>query len=57
MLPLLLRAKEVAEVLGLDVQTVYLMGQQGRLKRVRIGKQAVRFPRAEVMKVLRRGLK
>jgi len=48
--PLLLRATEAAELLGISRSSLYQLLASGRLKAVRLG-QSVRIPRREVERI------
>lgn len=52
--PRLYTAKEVAERFGLSPKRIYELGQQGRLRRVEIGRQ-VRFPEADLLAFIEGG--
>jgi excisionase family DNA binding protein len=47
--PLLLKAPEVAALLGISSRQVYYMAHYGELPRVKLGK-SLRFPRDELMR-------
>jgi excisionase family DNA binding protein len=44
----LLKAEEVASMLGLKVQTVYTMARRGELEKVKLSRRCVRFRAGDV---------
>jgi excisionase family DNA binding protein len=48
----MLRASEVARLLGFTDIYVYRLAREGKLKKVRVGKRAVRFPESEISRWL-----
>lgn len=47
-MPTLIKAAEAAELLGLSVQGVYRLGQQGKIARYVLGPKCVRFSREDI---------
>ena len=44
----LLKAEEVASMLGLKVQTVYTMARRGELEKVKLSRRCIRFRAGDV---------
>ena len=44
----LLKAEEIASMLGLKVQTVYTMARRGELEKVKLSRRCVRFRAGDV---------
>jgi len=50
----LLKAEEIAERLGLKVQTVYAMARRGELEKVKLSRRCVRFRAGDVERFIER---
>jgi len=50
----LLKAEEIATMLGLKVQTVYAMARRGEFKKVKLSRKCLRFRSGEVEKFIER---
>lgn len=50
----LLKAEEIAAMLGLKVQTVYTMARRGELEKVKLSRRCVRFRAADVERFIKR---
>jgi excisionase family DNA binding protein len=50
----LLKAEEIAEMLGLKVQTVYTMARRGELKKVKLSRRCLRFRPSDVERFIER---
>lgn len=50
----LLNAEELAKRLGMSWQSVLVMAREGRIPRIRISRNVVRFDWEEVMKALKK---
>jgi len=50
----LLKAEEIAAMLGLKVQTVYAMARRGELEKVKLSRRCLRFRAGEVERFIER---
>ena len=50
----LLKAEEIATMLGLKVQTVYTMARRGELEKVRLSRRCIRFRAGDVERFIER---
>ena len=50
----LLKAEEIAERLGLKVQTVYTMARRGELEKVKLSRRCLRFRAGDVERFIER---
>ena len=50
----LLKAEEIAVMLGLKVQTVYAMARRGAFKKVKLSRKCLRFRAGEVERFIER---
>ena len=50
----LLKAEEIAVMLGLKVQTVYAMARRGEFKKVKLSRKCLRFFSGEVERFIER---
>ena len=50
----LLKAEEIAVMLGLKVQTVYTMARRGELEKVKLSRKCLRFRADEVERFIER---
>jgi excisionase family DNA binding protein len=51
---LLLKAEDIAEMLGLKVQTIYSMARRGELEKVKLSRKCLRFRADEVERFIER---
>lgn len=50
----LLKPKEVAEILRVDLRTVYRMRNRGEITGIKLSERTLRFKKEEVVELLRR---
>lgn len=50
----LLKAEQIAAMLGLKVQTVYAMARRGELEKVKLSRKCLRFRAGEVERFIER---
>lgn len=50
----LLKAEDIAEMLGLKVQTVYTMARRGDLQKVKLSRKCLRFRVEDVERLIER---
>ena len=50
----LLKAEEIASMLGLKVQTVYTMARRGELEKVKLSRRCLRFRAGDVERFIER---
>ena len=50
----LLKAEQIAAMLGLKVQTVYAMARRGELEKVKLSRRCLRFRAGEVERFIER---
>ena len=50
----LLKAEQIARMLGLKVQTVYTMARRGELEKVKLSRRCVRFRAGDVERFIER---
>ena len=50
----LLKAEEIAAMLGLKVQTVYTMARRGELEKVKLSRRCVRFRAGDVERFIQK---
>jgi excisionase family DNA binding protein len=50
----LLKAEQIATMLGLKVQTVYVMARRGELEKVKLSRRCLRFRASEVERLIER---
>ena len=50
----LLKAEEIASMLGLKVQTVYAMARRGEFKKVKLSRKCLRFRAGDVERFIER---
>jgi excisionase family DNA binding protein len=50
----LLKAEEIAAMLGLKVQTVYTMARRGELEKVKLSRRCLRFRAGDVERLIER---
>ena len=50
----LLKAEEIAAMLGLKVQTVYTMAHRGELEKVKLSRRCLRFRAGDVERFIKR---
>ena len=50
----LLKAEEIAAMLGLKVQTIYTMARRGELEKVKLSRRCVRFRAGDVERFIER---